>query len=72
MLDTNENVDTGDITANTTRTVKISLKDRPIHETDEERYKVFAPYWDFVKPDDTNSITASVSFLVVSLEYLKS
>lgn len=72
VLDTNENVDTGDITANTTRTVKISLKDRPIHETDEERYKAFAPYWNFVKPDDTNSVTASVSFLVVSLEYLKS
>lgn len=72
VLDTNENVDTGDITANTTRTVKISLKDRPIHETDEERYKAFAPYWNFVKPDDTNSVTASVSFLLVSLEYLKS
>ncbi|ASE37005.1 phage resistance protein [Staphylococcus pettenkoferi] len=72
VLDTNENVDTGDITANTTRTVKISLKDRPIHETDEERYKAFAPYWNFVKPDDTNSVSASVSFLLVSLEYLKS
>lgn len=72
VLDTNESVDTGDITANTTRTVKISLKDRPIHETDEERYKVFAPYWNFVKPDDKNSVSASISFLLVSLEYLKS
>ncbi|MFD3244665.1 phage resistance protein [Staphylococcus simulans] len=72
VLDTNENVETGEITANTTRTIKISLKDRPINETDEERYQVFKPYWDFVKPNDKNSVSASVSFLITSLEYLKS
>lgn len=72
VLDTNENVDTGEITANTTRTVKISLKDRPTHETDEERYKVFEPYWNFVKPNGKCSVASAISFLIVSLEYLKS
>lgn len=71
VLDTNESVDTGDITANTTRTIKISLKDRPLNETDEERYQVFKPYWDFVKPNGKKSVAAAVSFLIVSLEYLK-
>lgn len=71
VLDTNENVDTGEITANTTRTIKISLKDRPINETDEERYQIFKPYWDFVKPNDKNSEIAGVSFLIASLNYLK-
>ena len=46
ILDTNEQVDTGEITANKTRTVKISLKDRPINETDEERHTIFKKYWD--------------------------
>lgn len=71
ILDTNESVDTGEITANTTRTVKISLKDRPLNETDEERYQIFKPYWDFVQPHGKKSVTASVSFLIASLEYLK-
>lgn len=71
VLDTNENVDTGDITANTTRTIKISLKDRPLNETDDERYKLFEPYWNFVQPNDKKSVAAAVSFLIVSLEYLK-
>lgn len=71
VLDTNENVDTGEITANTTRTVKISLKDRPIHETDEERYKVFEPYWNYVKPNDKCSVASAISFLIVSLDHLK-
>ncbi|HHR7528802.1 phage resistance protein [Staphylococcus equorum] len=71
ILDTNEHVDTGEITANTTRTVKISLKDRPINETDEERYTVFEPFWNFVQPDDEVSIAAAVSFLITSLDYLK-
>lgn len=71
VLDTNESVDTGDITANTTRTIKISLKDRPLNETDEERYQVFKPYWDFVKPNGKKSVAAAVSFLIASLEYLK-
>lgn len=71
ILDTNESVDTGEITANRTRTVKIAFKDRPKNETDEERYKVFKPFWDFVKPNGKNSVNASVSFLILSLEYLK-
>ncbi|MGK8516040.1 phage resistance protein [Staphylococcus arlettae] len=71
VLDTNENVDTGDITANTTRTIKISLKDRPLNETDDERYKLFEPYWNFVQPNDKKSVAAAVSFLIASLEYLK-
>lgn len=72
ILDTNENVDTGDITANTTRTIKIAFKDRPHGETDYERYQIFKPYWNFVKPNDEDSENASVSFLITSLEYLKS
>ncbi|WP_210124257.1 MULTISPECIES: phage resistance protein [unclassified Staphylococcus] len=71
ILDTNESVDTGDITANTTRTIKISLKDRPLNETDEERYQIFKPYWDFVQPNGKKSVAAAVSFLIASLEYLK-
>lgn len=71
ILDTNESVDTGEITANTTRTVKISLKDRPINETDEERYQIFKPYWDYIQPNGNISVIASVSFLIASLEYLK-
>ncbi|MCI2940906.1 phage resistance protein [Staphylococcus cohnii] len=71
ILDTNESVDTGEITANTTRTIKISLKDRPLKETDEERYQIFKPYWDFVQPNGKKSAAAAVSFLIASLEYLK-
>lgn len=71
ILDTNESVDTGDITANTTRTIKISLKDRPVNETDEERYQIFKPYWDYIQPNSKTSISASVSFLIASLEHLK-
>ncbi|WHI70732.1 phage resistance protein [Staphylococcus epidermidis] len=71
ILDTNESVDTGDITANTTRTIKIAFKDRPIKETDDERYKIFEPYWNFVQPNGDDSEIATVSFLIVSLEYLK-
>ena len=36
--DTNESVDTGEITANTTRTIKIAFKDRPHRETDDARF----------------------------------
>ncbi|MEB6208187.1 phage resistance protein [Staphylococcus pasteuri] len=71
ILDTNESVNTGEITANKTRTVKISLKDRPVNETDEERYQIFKPYWDFVQPNGNTSESASVSFLITSFEYLK-
>lgn len=62
ILDTNESVDTGEITANTTRTIKIAFKDRPHGETDDERYKIFEPYWNFVQPNDEDSEIASVSF----------
>lgn len=71
ILDTNESVNTGEITANTTRTIKISLKDRPLNETDEERYQIFKPYWDFVQPNGKKSVAAAVSFLITSFEYLK-
>ena len=70
ILDTNESVDTGEITANRTRTVKIAFKDRPKNETDEERYKVFKPFWDFVKPNGKLSQCVSI-ILILSLEYLK-
>ncbi|MFY2153552.1 phage resistance protein [Mammaliicoccus sciuri] len=72
ILDTNEQVDTGEITANKTRTVKISLKDRPKGETDDQRYASFGKYWNFINPNDVASETASVSFLIASLEYLES
>ena len=71
ILDTNESVDTGEITANTTRTIKIAFKDRPHGETDDERYEIFEPYWNFVQPNGNDSEIAAVSFLIVSLEYLK-
>lgn len=71
ILDTNESVDTGEITANTTRTIKIAFKDRPHGETDDERYEIFEPYWKFVQPNGNDSEIAAVSFLIVSLEYLK-
>lgn len=72
ILDTNEDVDTGEITANRTRTVKISFKDRPKEETDAERHDVFSPYWKFVKDGEENSVSAGLSFMMASLEYLKS
>ncbi|MGP5094715.1 phage resistance protein [Staphylococcus equorum] len=72
ILDTNEQVDTGEITANKTRTVKISLKDRPINETDEERHAIFKKYWDFIQPNEIDSESAAVSFLIASLDYFKS
>src|SRR5699024_6507797 len=51
--------------------VKISLKDRPKDELEEQRYKTFEPYWEFIKPNDEYSISASVSFLINSLDYLR-
>ena len=70
VLDTNENVDIGDITANTSRTVKIAFKDRPKNETTKERHEYFKPYWDFIEPNNELSLQASVSFLINSLNYL--
>lgn len=71
VLDTNEDVNIREITANRSRVVKISFKDRPFNETAEERHQVFKPYWDFVQPEHENSLKAGVSFLVNSLDYLK-
>ena len=62
ILDTNESVDTGEITANRTRTVKIAFKDRPKNETDEERYKAFKPFWDFVKPNGKTQLMRQYHF----------
>lgn len=71
-LDTNESVDFSDIAANKSRTVKIAFKDRPKGETDRERRAVFNPYWDFIQPNGEPSFAANLSFLILSLEYLKS
>ncbi|MGF3076952.1 phage resistance protein [Facklamia sp. P12955] len=71
VLDTNENVDIGSITANTSRTVKIAFKDRPPGETTQERHEFFKPYWDFIEPDNELSDIASISFLINSLNYLR-
>ena len=70
ILDTNEPVDIGGMTGNTTRTVKIALKDRSKDETDIERHQNFSPYWEFIKPNGKHSTAAAISFLMVSLEYL--
>ncbi|GAA3020465.1 hypothetical protein [Tetragenococcus solitarius] len=70
ILDTNEKVDIGKLTANLSRVVKVAFKDRPEEETEAERYKVFAPYWDYIAPNGEESLTANVSFLISSLEYL--
>lgn len=70
ILDTNENVDIGEMTANTARTVKIALKDRPESETRQERYRLFSPYWHFITDEETATI-AGLSFLVASFMYFK-
>lgn len=71
ILDTNEPVEIGGMTGNTTRTVKISLKDRDTdRESDLERHAIFEPYWNFIKPNGRHSTAAAISFLMVSLEYL--
>lgn len=71
ILDTNEAVDIGEITANKARTVKISFKDRPQTETNIQRHEIFKPYWDFIQPNQKNSLSASLSFIIRSLDYLK-
>lgn len=71
ILDTNESVDTGEMTANKSRTVKISFKDRPKNETDKERHTFFKQYWDFIQPNRETSLSANLSFLINSLNYLK-
>ncbi|MDO4679678.1 MAG: phage resistance protein [Aerococcus sp.] len=69
VLDTNEIVDIGQITANRSRAVKIAFKDRPHDETEAERVAIFAPYWDFITSEKTKVI-ASLSFLANSLDQL--
>src|SRR5699024_1579312 len=71
ILDTNEQIQTNEITANKSRIVNIALKDRPKGETTEQRYKVFEPYWKFIAPNDEAVESASLSFLILSLENLK-
>lgn len=71
ILDTNEQIQTNEITANKSRIVNVALKDRPKGETTEQRYKVFEPYWEFVAPNDEAVESASLSFLILSLENLK-
>lgn len=71
ILDTNETVDIGQITANVSRTVKIAFKDRPEEETEQERFSIFEPYWDFIQPNGENSLEAGLAFLISSLNYLK-
>src|SRR5699024_9050168 len=70
ILDTNETVDIGQITANISRTVKIAFKDRPEDETEQERYTIFSPYWEFIQPNGVTSLEAGLSFLISSLNYL--
>lgn len=70
ILDTNEHVDIGSMTGNTSRTVKISLKDRDKEETDQQRHAAFKKFWDFIKPNGKHSTAAAVSFLIASLDYL--
>lgn len=70
ILDTNETVDIGQITANISRTVKIAFKDRPEDETEQERYTIFSPYWEFIQPKGVTSLEAGLSFLISSLTYL--
>lgn len=71
VLDTNESVDIGQITANVSRTVKIAFKDRPPGETEQQRHAFFKPYWEFIRPGGELSQTASLAFLLNSLNYLK-
>lgn len=69
ILDTNETVDIGDIAANTERTIKISFKDTK-DETKGQRRARFKPYWDFIQPNGEPSMSANLSFLIDSLNYL--
>lgn len=71
-LDTNEYTDIGELKANTARAVLIGFKNRPPKETEKQSREIFAPYWHFVEDNkgDTN-LSASLSFLINSIEYLK-
>lgn len=70
VLDTNEAVDVGSITANKSRTVKISFND-VMELSDQERHEKFKPWWEFFAPKGKQSLSASVSTLINSLNYLK-
>ncbi len=71
-LDTNEDTDIGGMLANTSRTVMIGFRDRPANETAKERRALFAPYWKFIVDKKETRIEASLSFLINSIQYLKS
>lgn len=71
ILDTNEKVDLGELQANKARMVKISPKNRPDGETERDRHKTFKKYWEFIEPRNEISLVASLSFLMLSLDYLK-
>ncbi|MGO3652556.1 MAG: phage resistance protein, partial [Vagococcus sp.] len=72
ILDTNETVDVGFMKANTSRTIKSAFKDRPKDETETQRHAFFQSYWEFIQPNGQPSLSASISFLIHSLNYLKS
>lgn len=72
VLDTNENVDVGDLTANKARTVKVAFRARDDKETDLQRHAIFKPYWSFVgAEEEKEQVQASLSFLLNSFDYLK-
>lgn len=73
LLDTNEIMTIGTMKANVSRTVNLSLNERPATETDQERHDFFKPYWEYIAPDgETAHISSTLSFLIDSLEYLQS
>lgn len=72
IIDTNGEVEVGELKANVSRMVNLALKDRPMQETEAERHKVFKPYWEYIAPDGNNvPLASALSFLVESLEYFK-
>lgn len=72
LLDTNEIMEVGTMKANTTRIKNLSFKDRPLKETDKERRKIFAPFWEYIQPvNNETSLSSAITFLIASLDYLK-
>lgn len=72
-LDTNEDADIGDMLSNTSRTVMIAFQDRPPKETSKQRHAIFAPYWKFIVDNHGETkLSASLSFLINSIQYLES
>lgn len=72
ILDTNETMTIGTMKANVSRTVNLSLKERPDSETDQERHEFFKPFWEYIAPDgETVPLSSALSFLIDSLDYLE-